>query len=1206
MGTPNFSSHRVHYVSIAVNASGIPYVAYSHFENTPNNKNYVFKFNGTVWEQVGADPVSSGEAKWNALLFDNSGTPLLAYSDESMSTGGNMVKKFVPGTTANNIDSVRVHTQNNIAPIVTSHMLAPQPTNAIQLEANVFPSSASQAVNWSVPAGNAANSTVSATGLVTVPTQTQGLAWIKATSSIDATKSDSLQLQVYCQPSHTNPINWFVIDTVEISGTTLLNTVTALGNANAYQIFQESGSNTATLEIGNTYNLKSHVTFSYGVANAQEMSYSLWIDYNRNGIFESTEWTGIASSTLDSVLSGTFTIPTTATEGKTLMRVRSRIAGAINGPADACAAFNGSGQTKDFIITLAAGTSTACNNTMPATTAGSTGCVTFNYQGAPVTYTTVRANDGNVWLQQNLGSTQVGNAKTDTSAYGHLFQWGRWDDGHQLRTSTPGAVPVPNNPTGIGTGSATYYAGSSTNAWWNGGALSDSWTAASNTQATATDGCDPCKAMGAGWRLPTETEWAGLVSSETMTNTNTAFASNLKLVIGGSRSSTDGAYNFVGIRGYYWSSTTSSTGAKYLYYSDAIVNASAGNTRGGGAAVRCIYSQSVGVSAIDVTTQNNVAATITTNAGTLQMEATILPASVNQAATWSIVPVTGAATISATGFVTAQSNGTVWAKAISVADATKMDSLEITISNQSNCVAVSVINENFDTQPVGSETISNLPDCWAIYKTSSGYGYIDNFTSASASKSVHLNNQYLAANSPDELILVSPQTTNLQTGNYRVRFKARHFAGSNQIRIVTLNAQSSIVGMIEVDTINTTGAWAEYTINLPAGTNSYFGFAHGKNSFHRDIFIDDVVYELIPPVSITSVDVATQNNVAASISTFAGTLQMTATVLPVTANQSVTWSIVPGTGTAAISITGLVTAQSNGTVWAKAISVADATKMDSLEITISNQVTLATSIDVITQNNVPATITTNAGTLQMAATILPAAANQDVTWSIIPATGSATISATGLVTAQSNGTVWAKANAVSNSTLADSLLITISNQHIAVEDITVSTINNVPATITMNSGILPLQAIVTPTNATNSAVTWSIIPVSGTASISSTGVVTAETNGTVYAKAVSVDNTNISDSLLITISGQGVGIKEISKGLSFDLHPNPARTYMIVSLPLESTASLAIISIDGRVVLQSTFVGKNTKINISNIAKGNYLVRVQTKDGYAIKKLVIE
>ena len=85
-------------------------------------------------------------------------------------------------------------------------------------------------------------------------------------------------------------------------------------------------------------------------------------------------------------------------------------------------------------------------------------------------------------------------------------------------------------------------------------------------------------------------------------------------------------------------------------------------------------------------------------------------------------------------------------------------------------------------------------------------------------------------------------------------------------------------------------------------------------------------------------------------------------------------------------------------------------------------------VTVATQGSVPATITTNGGTLQMVATVFPATANQSVTWSIVPGTGSASITALGLVTAITNGTVYAKAVAVQDITMKDSLLITITGQ----------------------------------------------------------------------------------------------------------------------------------------------------------------------------------
>lgn len=146
---------------------------------------------------------------------------------------------------------------------------------------------------------------------------------------------------------------------------------------------------------------------------------------------------------------------------------------------------------------------------------------------------------------------------------------------------------------------------------------------------------------------------------------------------------------------------------------------------------------------------------------------------------------------------------------------------------------------------------------------------------------------------------------------------------------------------------------------------------------------------------------------------------------------------------------------------------------------------------------------------------------------------------------------------------------------------------------------------------------WSLISVTGTASISATGLITAQSNGTVYTKAVSVvdptkaasvENSAVSDSLLITISGQGsVGIKEVAKGLTFELLPNPAQAYFTVSLAkVSGTAHVSIISLDGRTMLRTHFEGTSKKIAVDSWAKGIYLVHIQTKEDYATRKLEVE
>jgi len=53
-----------------------------------------------------------------------------------------------------------------------------------------------------------------------------------------------------------------------------------------------------------------------------------------------------------------------------------------------------------------------------------------------LTYNTVfNSTTGKVWLDRNLGATQVATSSTDANSYGWLYQWGRGTDGHQIRTS---------------------------------------------------------------------------------------------------------------------------------------------------------------------------------------------------------------------------------------------------------------------------------------------------------------------------------------------------------------------------------------------------------------------------------------------------------------------------------------------------------------------------------------------------------------------------------------------------------------------------------------------------------------------------------------------------------------------------------------------------------------------------------------------------
>jgi hypothetical protein len=367
----------------------------------------------------------------------------------------------------------------------------------------------------------------------------------------------------------------------------------------------------------------------------------------------------------------------------------------------------------------------------------------------------------------------------------------------------------------------------------------------------------------------------------------------------------------------------------------------------------------------------------------------------------------------------------------------------------------------------------------------------------------------------------------------------------------------------------------------------------------------------ITPGGLFLLQVATQGAVPATITTGGGTLQMTASVFPATANQNVTWSLVPGTtANASISATGLVTAQTNGngTVWAKAVSVQDNTVKDSMLITISGQTVTVTGLDVQTLNNIPSVITTNAGTLQMVAVVTPSnATNQNVVWSIVPVTGTATISPGGLVTAvvNGNGTVWAKAVSVGNPTIKDSLLVTISGQYVPVTSIDVTTLGNQQAIISITGGSLQMVAVITPATATNQAVTWSIVPVSGSATINAAGLMTALDDGTVWAKAISVDNPNLKDSLLITIGGQRAN--SLLEGIQ--IYPIPTSGVLHFKLLKNHNATnMRITDMGGRTVywehLAANALRTEKVINLAGLAPGVYMVRFYKGGIYVAFKIM--
>jgi uncharacterized protein (TIGR02145 family) len=179
----------------------------------------------------------------------------------------------------------------------------------------------------------------------------------------------------------------------------------------------------------------------------------------------------------------------------------------------------------------------------------------------PLSYGTVTTATGKIWLDRNLGATQVATSSTDAAAYGDYFQWGRPADGHQTKYLTN------NNSTGFtNTKSATTVP--STDLWIEPTDGSNDWL--STPDNTLWSGANPTNnPCPAGFRIPTEAEW----SAENIANVGATFQTNgLKLTLPGmltSFGSGGASYTAKGTYGQYLTQTAYSTspvvgGARYF------------------------------------------------------------------------------------------------------------------------------------------------------------------------------------------------------------------------------------------------------------------------------------------------------------------------------------------------------------------------------------------------------------------------------------------------------------------------------------------------------------------------------------------------------------------------------------------------------------------------------------------------------------------
>ncbi|MBR6417180.1 MAG: T9SS type A sorting domain-containing protein [Bacteroidales bacterium] len=85
------------------------------------------------------------------------------------------------------------------------------------------------------------------------------------------------------------------------------------------------------------------------------------------------------------------------------------------------------------------------------------------------------------------------------------------------------------------------------------------------------------------------------------------------------------------------------------------------------------------------------------------------------------------------------------------------------------------------------------------------------------------------------------------------------------------------------------------------------------------------------------------------------------------------------------------------------------------------------------------------------------------------------------------------------------------------------------------------------------------------------------------------------------------GFDPIANRVNMKLQPNPASSNVFISLSgVTGNVDMALIDMSGRVVTTSQFVAENgTNVNVSNLAKGAYFVRITNNQFTKIEKLIV-
>ncbi len=576
-------------------------------------------------------------------------------------------------------------------------------------------------------------------------------------------------------------------------------------------------------------------------------------------------------------------------------------------------------------------------------------------------------------------------------------------------------------------------------------------------------------------------------------------------------------------------------------------NAASGVT---GTATVTISGQTVAVASLTLTD-----ATITTDGGTVDMSGNITytPTNADKEIVWAITgDAKGASINSTTGVVTASGadggDGTITVKATSKNYNSVSTTAEVVISGQENAVvlvtSISIDNKTITadggTCAMSAEVLPADADdktvTWSIEGDAKG-NTINATTGVVTASGLETGNGTIT-------VKATAQDGSTIAGTATVTITGQTVAVTSlSLTAATITTDGGTVDMSEKIGYNPTDAdkeieWAITGNANGASINSTTGVvtASGADGGDGTITVKATSKNYNSVSTTAEVVISGQENAVVLVTSISidnktitadgGTCAMSAEVLPADADdKTVTWSIEgDAKGNTINATTGVVTASGletgNGTITVKATAQDGSTIAGTATVTISGQTVPVESLSLS-----DATITTDGGTVDMSGKIgyNPTNADKEIVWAITGESYGASINnSTGVVTAggsdDSNGTITVKAISKNYTTKTATASVKISNQESDLVTAIVVSSASGKIIIDTEEGTLQMQTVITPTDASNPEIVWSVDNTS-IATIGTNGVLTAITNGTVVVTATN-EFSGVTGTLSITITNQ--------------------------------------------------------------------------------------